>query len=1327
MEGYSGVFGLSNTPCHLTGSSTGEVGAACSSDDACEYGFCDAPPNKQNGVCRIPLQICPLGVSSTVECSGHGACRYATGQGLQLTQPDCPVTNTECRATCSCDSGYYGDTCELVLSDVSAVSLDRGSLCSSLKTLVELVTDERDRLLTFADFLGEIYDPTYLISPDSTTCLSALSALSSAVSASSNRPTRLLQQLSTLVSLFATSPSVLDLVNTLEVAVYDSMVPGQMSVSFATDNYCSRFTYNALSSMVGGFVLSAPSREVDSAYGSLALELTLPLSGLSICDGFKNYAKVVVTEWRQSPYSATIIGSSLTGNFLEVSSYPTTDASSWTNSAGSTGTYSLDIPLSQTIDTASYQPVCWELHPLSQTSSKCKHCALSTYTENSALITCNDSTAYFCPVSSGSTRHRLLSSQQDPKIYSVTTTSIPSPSAESTAIPMSSGVVGFMSAYLSTALIGLIILFFWDRHDQNILATHSNSNKTVGLMSTLASAFDESGRTDTAHYLTVIYTAVAANNTAHKSSFRQSHTSEATSHHNENPSIRTSIEVQDSQFDIDVFASQNVIADISAGDGHSDVAQNSSEARRERIPSVFDLRNSNAGETDFRMQRETVKFDDDEMRKSVSARVDRITTNQIPEAAWSELPISSLLSDHGWFDRVVHAIGRHHKWARIFTFPSLRRSRLIRFIVAMSDLLLIVFTNTIFYQIYFPDNGDCQDRSNTSADQCLSPKSDFELGRSLCVWRDNGLCELRQPPLDVKFIVQVCMIVIVFSSIPRTLVQFLLEKVCARTPQMVQRTDERTSDDVSPRYSSLTALGDLNKQLVSGPFPEYNWGSSDHMPTLEETTLLLRSAKDTVSGNGDGNRTDDDAMAASRRALVGLDAAGNAKDLSLRQRIVSGTPEGHLEWKVLRAREEASHLIRKVLSPSECSPISPAYSNLVVLQHFLMEQISPITRFALKSDIMEMDHAQPGVVSLIPWVTSWVFILGVWVFMSTWIINWAVTYGPAPARAWGLVLGIVVLADTIMNQLTQIYLLNIHITEKLRPQLRDIFGVLYDALHNRVQSPGAIYSGLRACQHLSASCRASRNVSLTPLLGSRILATLDDLDLIMCRRFRLTTLREVGVFAWLTLFHPSLLNTSYDLFQRAMMDLVIPVAWCCFILLNYAISLVSPYFLLALYIFAVLVLLVFFRFPSTSQTRSNVDNHPSNTSKSPSSRFRSSLGFEFKDTFKRTSQFAVADSPLRTASGGFSPLSSPSRATPALRTNFSTTGSARLDSVGEEHDMLDETSGLFLSAQQQQQQTALLGDGDLRGEAEDHMSLVVLDHDDIVMGYEPEDQEGERL
>lgn len=132
LSGFAGIVGSSNVPClNLTKAATtisstgttviaGTVGASCSSDSQCVFGFCN------KGVCSIPNKACPTSDSSTI-CSGGGTCEYFDSSNTQAA--NCTVVDSNCVAKCICYSGYSGVDCSLTSQLASSRDSLRGSLC----------------------------------------------------------------------------------------------------------------------------------------------------------------------------------------------------------------------------------------------------------------------------------------------------------------------------------------------------------------------------------------------------------------------------------------------------------------------------------------------------------------------------------------------------------------------------------------------------------------------------------------------------------------------------------------------------------------------------------------------------------------------------------------------------------------------------------------------------------------------------------------------------------------------------------------------------------------------------------------------------------------------------------------------------------------------------------------------------------------------------------------------------------------------------------------------------------------------------------------------
>jgi hypothetical protein len=147
--------------------------------------------------------------------------------------------------------------------------------------------------------------------------------------------------------------------------------------------------------------------------------------------------------------------------------------------------------------------------------------------------------------------------------------------------------------------------------------------------------------------------------------------------------------------------------------------------------------------------------------------------------------------------------------------------------------------------------------------------------------------------------------------------------------------------------------------------------------------------------------------------------------------------------------------------------------------------------------------------------------------------------------------------------------------DKLRPQLQLIYYVLATVLETRWSDTYVVGSDLRVIQHLSAACRASRVESLKGLGASKMLSLLDDKDIALCRSKRLSTWGEIGFFCCLTLAIPSRIHDANVIVQKISLDLIFPIFWMFFFLMNYFMYVVSVGLLLAFYVISLALMFYF--------------------------------------------------------------------------------------------------------------------------------------------------------
>eukprot|EP01036_Dinobryon_divergens_P025956 gene25956-34556_t len=127
MSGYVGVPGPQNSPCAKINSTATTISAirACLKDSDCSnFQVC----NTSSSFCYVPSKPCPN------SCSSQGTCRYV-GVDTGLVVSDCKVTLSNCRAVCSCNTGFAGFSCALTTAQIIAKQNQRNKLLLSFNNL----------------------------------------------------------------------------------------------------------------------------------------------------------------------------------------------------------------------------------------------------------------------------------------------------------------------------------------------------------------------------------------------------------------------------------------------------------------------------------------------------------------------------------------------------------------------------------------------------------------------------------------------------------------------------------------------------------------------------------------------------------------------------------------------------------------------------------------------------------------------------------------------------------------------------------------------------------------------------------------------------------------------------------------------------------------------------------------------------------------------------------------------------------------------------------------------------------------------------------------
>ena len=260
-----------------------------------------------------------------------------------------------------------------------------------------------------------------------------------------------------------------------------------------------------------------------------------------------------------------------------------------------------------------------------------------------------------------------------------------------------------------------------------------------------------------------------------------------------------------------------------------------------------------------------------------------------------------------------------------------------------------------------------------------------------------------------------------------------------------------------------------------------------------------------------------------------------------------------MRQKVQEIQEELSLFI----------PGEDDYKDTLLIQNFILEQLSPFKRYALRKEFFQFDNALPGYVDGWKWILAWCIIIATWLFYMLWIFQWAALHSEFTMVSWFIQLILAILQDIFVVEVVQIYVVHVLAIEALRPQLKRIYHTLNNIVIDKLRKGAISMRNVNVVQHLSAACRTARTRQAQDLPAAQLLMRIDDADVARCRN------QQSDKLGWIiiaVIAIPTALALAPDSVQQGVMELVIPTVWCCFLLANYYLYDISPYLLATPYV-----------------------------------------------------------------------------------------------------------------------------------------------------------------
>jgi len=317
---------------------------------------------------------------------------------------------------------------------------------------------------------------------------------------------------------------------------------------------------------------------------------------------------------------------------------------------------------------------------------------------------------------------------------------------------------------------------------------------------------------------------------------------------------------------------------------------------------------------------------------------------------------------------------------------------------------------------------------------------------------------------------------------------------------------------------------------------------NDFISPEEEVKLIMMQVKDFLSADVEAPwKSSLNAGAAQRSAKIKaimnylkVYPNGNPAPLSILEFLQYGDSRNMLKYKIEQVRNKAQSIAEEIAA---YTPEEMNFKDCVLIQHFILEQMTFLKRFALNKQFFVFEGAPPETINPIVWIIAWIFLFGSHGMFVYWMFAWGTKNGTATVEHWGMNFIVGFVQDAFGMQIIRIYLVYIVAVDSMRPQLRGIHRTLKNIAMTYVQDGSDKSGDIRVCQHLSAACRAARMHEGKDLSAAAILRQLDDYDIECCRDNRNN---KMGVIIFWLIAIPTCIALFSEFLSDQVIDIAIP-------------------------------------------------------------------------------------------------------------------------------------------------------------------------------------------
>jgi hypothetical protein len=190
-------------------------------------------------------------------------------------------------------------------------------------------------------------------------------------------------------------------------------------------------------------------------------------------------------------------------------------------------------------------------------------------------------------------------------------------------------------------------------------------------------------------------------------------------------------------------------------------------------------------------------------------------------------------------EKVSVEMKRHHRWFGIYFFYSSCFPRALRVISLATNIIIMLFIQSITYNLTNPDDGSCKlyDAEST----CLKETSAYMTGEPKCAWTWNdatkstgGKCTFIEPDSSIKIVLFVAVFSAVLSTPIALSIDWVVQHILAAPLDTSLQQEGKTATSLTSGTTSASSSGDA----PSSSFVEEGNSAKSNGTSSASITLL---------------------------------------------------------------------------------------------------------------------------------------------------------------------------------------------------------------------------------------------------------------------------------------------------------------------------------------------------------------------------------------------------------------------------------------------------------------------------------------------------------